>query len=43
MKVEVLGADARVSNRIDVDLWQKFIFLAAIAAACGLARAPLGS
>jgi len=36
------GADARVSNRIDLDLWQKFIFLSAIAAACGLARAPLG-
>ena len=37
-----VGADARVSNRIDVDLWQKFIFLSAIAAACGLARAPIG-
>jgi 2-dehydropantoate 2-reductase len=36
------GADAGVSNRIDVDLWQKFIFLSAIAAACGLARAPIG-
>jgi 2-dehydropantoate 2-reductase len=36
------GADARVSNRIEVDLWQKFIFLSAIAAACGLARAPIG-
>jgi 2-dehydropantoate 2-reductase len=36
------GADARVSNRIEVDLWQKFIFLAAIAGACGLARAPVG-
>ena len=36
------GADARVSNRIDVDLWQKFIFLSAIAAACGLARTPIG-
>jgi 2-dehydropantoate 2-reductase len=36
------GADARVSNRIDVDLWQKFIFLAAIAGACGLARVPVG-
>lgn len=36
------GADARVSNRIDVDLWQKFIFLSAIAAACGLARVPIG-
>jgi 2-dehydropantoate 2-reductase len=36
------GADARVSNRIEVDLWQKFIFLSAIAAGCGLARAPIG-
>jgi 2-dehydropantoate 2-reductase len=36
------GTDARVSNRIDVDLWQKFVFLSAIAAACGLARAPIG-
>ena len=36
------GADARVSNRIEVDLWQKFIFLAAIAAGCGLARVPIG-
>jgi 2-dehydropantoate 2-reductase len=36
------GTDARVSNQIDVDLWQKFIFLAAIAGACGLARVPVG-
>ncbi len=36
------GVDARISDRIDVDLWQKFVFLSAIAAACGLARAPLG-
>jgi 2-dehydropantoate 2-reductase len=36
------GIDARVSGRIDVDLWQKFIFLSAIAGACGLARVPLG-
>jgi 2-dehydropantoate 2-reductase len=37
------GTDARVSNQIDIDLWQKFVFLAAIAAVCGLARAPLGA
>jgi len=37
------GADARVSNRIDVDLWQKFVFIASIAAVCGLARAPIGA
>jgi 2-dehydropantoate 2-reductase len=36
------GTDARVSNRIEVDLWQKFVFLAAIAAACGLAHVPIG-
>ena len=36
------GADARVSSAIEVDLWQKFVFLSAIAGACGLARAPLG-
>jgi 2-dehydropantoate 2-reductase len=36
------GADARASNRIEVDLWQKFVFLAAIAGSCGLARVPLG-
>jgi 2-dehydropantoate 2-reductase len=37
------GVDARVSNRIDVDLWQKFVFIAAMAAACGLARVPIGA
>lgn len=36
------GVEARVSEQIDVDLWQKFVFLASIAAACGLARAPIG-
>jgi len=36
------SADARVSNRIDVDLWQKFVFIVAMAAACGLARVPIG-
>jgi len=25
-----------------VELWQKFVFLAALAAACGLARSPVG-
>ncbi len=37
------GADARVSEDIAVDLWRKFLFLATIAAACGLARAPIGA
>jgi 2-dehydropantoate 2-reductase len=36
------GIESRVSNNIDVDLWQKFVFLVAIAAACGLARSALG-
>jgi 2-dehydropantoate 2-reductase len=36
------GVEARVSNRVEVDLWQKFVFLAAIAGACGLVRAPIG-
>jgi 2-dehydropantoate 2-reductase len=36
------GVDARVSDRISVELWQKFVFIAALAAACGLARSPVG-
>jgi 2-dehydropantoate 2-reductase len=36
------GVDARVSDRIEVDLWQKFVFLASLAAACGLARSAVG-
>lgn len=36
------GVDARASDRIQVELWQKFVFLAGIAAACGLARSPVG-
>ena len=37
------GVDATASNHIEVDLWQKFIFIAAMAASCGLARSPVGS
>jgi 2-dehydropantoate 2-reductase len=37
------GADARVSDDIAVDLWRKFLFLTTLAAACGLARAPVGA
>ena len=37
------GADARVSEDIAVDLWRKFLFLTTLAAACGLARAPVGA
>ncbi|HEV2749835.1 MAG TPA: ketopantoate reductase family protein [Gemmatimonadales bacterium] len=36
------AVDARPSDRIQVDLWQKFTFLASIAAACGLARSAVG-
>ncbi len=36
------GVDARASPDITVDLWRKFLFLASMAAACGLARAPIG-
>jgi len=36
------GVDARASDRIQVELWQKFVFITALAAACGLARSPVG-
>ena len=36
------GVDARASDTIQVDLWQKFTFLAALAAVCGLARSAVG-
>jgi 2-dehydropantoate 2-reductase len=36
------GAEARVSADISADLWRKFAFIAPMAAACGLARAPIG-
>jgi len=36
------GVDARASNQIEVDLWEKFVFIAALAASCGLARTPVG-
>jgi 2-dehydropantoate 2-reductase len=36
------GVDARASDRIEVELWQKFVFLTALAAACGLARSAVG-
>ena len=36
------GAEARVSEDILADLWRKFAFIASMAAACGLARAPIG-
>jgi 2-dehydropantoate 2-reductase len=36
------GAEARVSEDILGDLWRKFAFIASMAAACGLARGPIG-
>lgn len=36
------GVDARASDAIDVELWSKFVFIAALSAVCGLARAPVG-
>jgi 2-dehydropantoate 2-reductase len=37
------GAQARVSEDITADLWRKFAFIASMAAACGLARTPIGA
>lgn len=36
------GADARPSADITADLWRKLAFIATMAAACGLARSPVG-
>ncbi len=36
------GARAQASADITADLWKKLAFIATLAAACGLARAPLG-
>jgi 2-dehydropantoate 2-reductase len=36
------GVEARASSQIEVELWQKFVFIAALAASCGLARSPVG-
>lgn len=36
------GAEARVSEDITADLWRKFVFIAAMSAACGLTRSPVG-
>ena len=37
-----IGVDASASSQIEVDLWRKFVFIAALAASCGLARTPVG-
>jgi 2-dehydropantoate 2-reductase len=34
--------DARASDQITTDLWKKFVFIASMAAGCGLARSPIG-
>jgi 2-dehydropantoate 2-reductase len=36
------GAEGTSSENITLALWQKFVFLASIAAACGLTRLPIG-
>jgi 2-dehydropantoate 2-reductase len=36
------GIDARASDSMEVELWQKFVFITAMAAVCGLARASIG-
>jgi 2-dehydropantoate 2-reductase len=36
------GIDARATTDISADLWRKLAFIASMAAACGLARAPVG-
>jgi len=37
------GAQGEVSNDITVAIWQKFVFLASIAAGCGLTRLNIGA
>ncbi len=36
------GAEATASDDVTLALWQKFVFLASLAAACGLTRLPVG-
>ena len=36
------GVEAHGSDQIATDLWEKFVFIASMAAACGLARSPIG-
>src|ERR1700759_5223236 len=37
-----VGVDAQVSQDITADLWRKFIFIASMAAVCGLSRTAIG-
>ena len=36
------GVETRVTDDITAELWRKFAFIASMAAACGLARSPIG-
>lgn len=36
------GIDARASASMDVELWQKYVFITTMAAVCGLARTSIG-
>jgi len=36
------GVDARVSESMEVELWQKYVFITAMAAVCGLSRSSIG-
>lgn len=36
------GIDARPSGAMEVELWQKFVFITAMAAVCGLSRSSIG-
>jgi 2-dehydropantoate 2-reductase len=37
------SVDARESSQIEVELWQKFVFIASVATVCGLARSAIGA
>jgi 2-dehydropantoate 2-reductase len=37
------GVDARETDQVEVDLWQKFVFIASLATVCGLARSAIGA
>jgi 2-dehydropantoate 2-reductase len=37
-----VGVDCAASREIQTEIWRKFAFIASMAAACGLARSPIG-
>jgi len=37
------GVEARAVDDVALELWQKFVFIASMAAVCGLVRAPIGA